>query len=282
MRLLLNFHPDLVAALSQKWPNCLNNTSKQPRHIDCEESEKIGTLLDSIEDLIAQYIAEYDPTVSEDSALDLLDIWGCKNETKQDGRLLEQMAQVDEVFKDGDTLLAVGNLNGEAALKYLGPLESDKCPVTILTGFLGAGKTTLLNHILYEQTEQKFLVIENEFGQEAIDTEMIKKNNNVVQKAGMAEAIISLDNGCACCTIRSDLRAALVNTATWLKNQKAKGGRIDGILVETTGLADPRPIIRLFKSDRAMPQQTRDTFRLDAIVTVVDAKKHQIAARARH
>jgi G3E family GTPase len=125
-------------------------------------------------------------------------------------------------------------------------------PVTVLTGFLGAGKTTLLNRILTEQHGRKLAVIENEFGEVGVDNQLVIRSD---------EEIFEMNNGCICCTVRGDLIRILGR----LMKRK---DRLDGILIETTGLADPGPVAQTFFTDDEM----RARFRLDAIVTVVDAK----------
>merc|ERR1719502_2264271 len=111
--------------------------------------------------------------------------------------------------------------------------DKDKMPVTVVTGFLGAGKTTLINHILKEKHGVRVCVIENEFGAVDIDTSLVKENMNV------AEEIISLDNGCACCTVRGDLLRAM-------KQIRVQRDKFDMVLIETTGVANPAPIVSTF------------------------------------
>jgi G3E family GTPase len=130
-------------------------------------------------------------------------------------------------------------------------------PAIILTGFLGAGKTTMLKKWLEEAHGQKIAVIENEFGEENIDKEMLVTRSE--------EQIYQMSNGCVCCTIREDLRAALQLLAA-----KRREGALDfdRVVIETTGLADPGPVAQTFFADDSV---SRD-YVLDSIVTVVDAK----------
>jgi len=125
-------------------------------------------------------------------------------------------------------------------------------PVTVLTGFLGAGKTTLLNRILTEQHGKKIAVIENEFGEVGVDNQLVIQSD---------EEIFEMNNGCICCTVRGDLLRILGR----LMKRK---DRLDAILIETTGLANPAPVAQTFFTDPEMKEQ----FSLDAIVTLVDAK----------
>ena len=130
-------------------------------------------------------------------------------------------------------------------------------PVTILTGFLGSGKTTLLKRILTETHGQKIAVIENEFGEENIDNEILVNDTQ--------ENIIQMNNGCICCSIREDLR----ETLQLLAEKKRKGELVfDRVVIETTGLADPGPVAQTFFMDEEIAEQ----YLLDSILTLVDAK----------
>jgi G3E family GTPase len=124
-------------------------------------------------------------------------------------------------------------------------------PVTVLTGYLGAGKTTLLNRILSEQHGRKYAVIVNEFGELGVDNDLVIDAD---------EEIFEMNNGCICCTVRGDLIRII-------ERLMKRRDRFDGILVETTGLADPGPVAQTFFVDEVLRACTR----LDAIVTVVDA-----------
>jgi G3E family GTPase len=130
-------------------------------------------------------------------------------------------------------------------------------PATILTGFLGSGKTTLLKRVLSEAHGQKIAIIENEFGEENID------NDILVTEA--KEQIVQMSNGCICCTIREDLRATLADLAA-----RRRSGEFDfeRVVIETTGLADPGPVAQTFFMD----DEIAESFLLDSILTLVDAK----------
>jgi G3E family GTPase len=130
-------------------------------------------------------------------------------------------------------------------------------PATILTGFLGSGKTTLLKRVLAEAHGQKIAVIENEFGEENIDSDILVSSTN--------EQIIQMSNGCICCTIREDLRATLRDLA-----EKKRKGELDfeRVVIETTGVADPGPVAQTFFMD----DEIAESFLLDSILTLVDAK----------
>ena len=130
-------------------------------------------------------------------------------------------------------------------------------PATILTGFLGSGKTTLLKRVLTEAHGQKIAVIENEFGEENIDNEILV--------ADTQEQIIQMNNGCVCCSIREDLRSTLADLA-----EKRRKGELDfdRVVIETTGLADPGPVAQTFFMD----DEIAESYLLDSVLTLVDAK----------
>ena len=134
--------------------------------------------------------------------------------------------------------------------------EREMVPVTILTGFLGSGKTTLLNRILKEDHGQRIAVIENEFGETGVDSEIIEKSE---------EQIVEMNNGCICCTVRGDL----IRILGTLKEKRDEGKlKFDCVVIETTGMADPGPVAQTFFTD----EEIGNYYLLDSIITLVDAK----------
>ena len=138
---------------------------------------------------------------------------------------------------------------------------AQQVPVTILTGFLGAGKTTLLNRILSEEHGRKIAVIENEFGEEGVD-------NDILLREDGPEQIIEMNNGCICCTVRGDLVRILGNLQ---RRREAKELDFERVIIETTGMADPAPVAQTFFID----DKIAEYYLLDAVITVVDAKHAQ-------
>lgn len=135
-------------------------------------------------------------------------------------------------------------------------MAQKKIPVTILTGFLGSGKTTLLNHILSADHGKKLAVIENEFGETGVDEEVL------LAREHSDEILVEVKNGCICCTVRGDLVESLANI------YKKTQGKLDGVIIETTGLADPAPVCQSFFVEDAV----RKYYEIDAVITIVDAK----------
>jgi G3E family GTPase len=131
-------------------------------------------------------------------------------------------------------------------------MPENQIPVTVLTGYLGAGKTTLLNRILSENHGKRYAVVVNEFGEIGIDNDLIVESD---------EEIYEMNNGCVCCTVRGDLIRVVEGL------MKRPGG-FDGILVETTGLANPAPVAQTFFMD----DEVKAKAKLDAVITVADAK----------
>ncbi|MGD9942222.1 MAG: GTP-binding protein [Burkholderiaceae bacterium] len=130
-------------------------------------------------------------------------------------------------------------------------------PVTILTGFLGSGKTTLLNRILKEQHGHRIAVIENEFGEEGVDNDLLLQERD--------EQIVEMNNGCICCTVRGDLVRILGDLR---ERRERKEIDFERVVIETTGMADPGPVAQTFFID----DDIADHYLLDAVITIVDAK----------
>jgi G3E family GTPase len=179
------------------------------------------------------------------------------------GKVVPYQIKIDNgptIFAPQDTDKCIRRIEGLLAVGQI--------PVTILTGFLGAGKTTLLNYILTKQHGKKYAIIENEFGDVAIDNQLL---DQAVGKQETVESITVLDNGCLCCTVRDDLVKAMTEIIKKVQERHRKGEKdsmIDGILIETTGMADPGPIVNTFSKNELIEKFCK----VDGILTVVDCK----------
>ncbi|KAL6134276.1 hypothetical protein ACLB2K_066508 [Fragaria x ananassa] len=169
-------------------------------------------------------------------------------------RLVSNPKRASRRFSVAATTASPPQSDGSDVLTQIPP--DNRIPATIITGFLGSGKTTLLNHILTADHGKRIAVIENEYGEVDIDGSL------VAAKSAGAEDIVMLNNGCLCCTVRGDL----VRMISELVNKKK--GRFDHIVIETTGLANPAPIIQTFYAE----DQVFNDVKLDGVVTLVDAK----------
>jgi len=208
------------------------------------------------------FLAKTMPKLSEDQKLALKNMYSLR------GDILSGLGATKRAELDYSHSLIVNPADEETKKKMSiladsassCPSADGKVPCTILTGFLGSGKTTLLNHILQAQHGKRIAVIENEFGEVGID-------DGLVKGGAMAEEenIVEMNNGCICCTVRGDLIAGLKKL---VKNAKKTNKPLDGVMIETTGLADPAPVAQTFFADDFVQQHLS----LDGILTLVDAK----------
>ena len=171
--------------------------------------------------------------------------------------LIELTAKLPIFWKTPNSAAEIAKRNADWSLPLPDWNAMSLIPATIITGFLGSGKTTLLKRVLNEAHGQKIAVIENEFGEENIDSDILVSDTT--------EQIIQMSNGCICCTIRDDLRATLRDLA-----EKKRKGLLDfdRVVIETTGLADPGPVAQTFFMD----DEIAESYLLDSILTLVDAK----------
>jgi len=241
LELLMWFHPSMQIPIKF-------NPKDYPFKVS--GSETILDLVDMAEDFFRALTMKSGPPFDMQISV----LWNVKDHKKA----LAQHEKIGEHFASGDSFGVYGDIFPEEQPQEP-KSEDQKIPVTILTGFLGSGKTTLLNYILREQREKKIAVIENEFGEVPIDDALLSK-----EKLSMAEQIVLMDNGCMCCTIRGDLVLGLMQILDDIK----AGRQVDQIMIETTGMADPVPIVRTFMST---PDLTED-LRLDAVISLADAK----------
>lgn len=165
----------------------------------------------------------------------------------------ERAADVHE--PDTDRVAEVAEAAQDGADVYE-PEPDNRIPITVITGFLGSGKTTLLNHVLTAEHGKRIAVIENEFGEVDVDGSL------VAAQRSSEEDILMLNNGCLCCTVRGDLVRMLSELV------RTRAGRFDHVIIETTGLANPAPIIQTF----FMEEELAEVVRLDGVVTLVDAR----------
>jgi len=240
LELFAFYHPSMQIPFQYDW-------KEFPLKLRPESS--VQNLLNQAEQLFEQVANQKGKEVQ----LEINVIWN----TKDPKKALNPSNKVGDFFQSGDTFGVYGDIQEAPNLPDIP--EAEKLPVTILTGFLGSGKTTLLNYILQEQREKKIAIIENEFGEVSIDDALLTD-----KKLDLAEKIIVMDNGCMCCTIRGDLEKGLQS----ILDDIHKGSKIDAIMIETTGMADPVPIVRTFM---ASPTLTAE-LRLDGVVCVADAK----------
>lgn len=215
-----------------------------------KRNSSVVDLMDECESLFEQVSA----AAGAPHELQINVLWNTKDHKKA----LNPNDKLGKHFTSGDQFGVYGDVLPVVASNPPKP-EEEKLPVTILTGFLGSGKTTLLNYILQEQKEKRIAIIENEFGEISIDDALLKQT-----KVELAEKIVVMDNGCMCCTIRGDLIKGLQQ----ILDETRKGNKLDAIIIETTGMADPVPIVRTFMSN---PELT-DELRLDAVITLADAR----------
>merc|ERR550534_1835063 len=213
--------------------------------------EELHCLVDMIEYFYTQQAMEYG--IMEE--LQVIYLESPSNKSTQ----FNYNMPVRTYFHNGDTVLCYGEILQITGAQMQMLDEKDKLPVTIITGFLGAGKTTLLNRILREKHGKRIMVIQNEFGSIEIDGTLAE--DAMFSK----EDIQILDNGCACCTVRGDLGRAFIEIL--MKSQET-GVDIEHIIVETTGLANPGPIIQTFYQEANVAM----SLKLDGILTVIDAK----------
>ena len=183
------------------------------------------------------------------------------------GRAFCQLASVGVL----DTVVAFAS----CPVGYVAYSRPQQVPITVITGFLGAGKTTLLNHILKQKDGRRVAVIENELGEIDVDSKLgtllpwekrrqQRHSTTVAENLIEKEELVSMENGCVCCSLRSDIVTALAELD---RRAKKRGQPFDNVLLETTGLADPAPVAFTFFANPWIGAK----FRLDSILCLVDA-----------
>ncbi|CAE8658299.1 unnamed protein product, partial [Polarella glacialis] len=219
----------------------------------------------------ARFAEEVGSSLAAGRGLDLAGLWATRADILMNlgglHRAAAELAAAGQLAPEDQRVAALRaecaklqQVQDEGFVEEAAIAAASKMPVHILTGFLGSGKTTLLNHILEGSHGKRFAVIENEFGEIGIDDGLIARREELG-----AEQIIEMNNGCICCTVRGDLIVGLKNL---LKRIASDGLRLDGVIIETTGLADPAPVAQTFFADDYI--QARMV--LDCIITVIDAK----------
>lgn len=208
----------------------------------------------------AVFVTEFASKITEEQKKTLASMYEVR------GDIISGLGAFKRAAADFTAAAAFGN-EGVAAKQKIaedaakGPKKkSDKIPVTVITGYLGSGKTTLLNRILKEHHGKRIAVIENEFGEVGIDDALIEAGPMSTE-----ENIVEMNNGCICCTVRGDLIAGLKKL---VRNAQKNEKPLDGVIIETTGLADPAPVAQTFFADDFVQQKLA----LDGILTVADAK----------
>jgi len=235
-----------------KLPACLASVNMKDYPFTIVSEVLVMELMEKVEAFVEEVCEKSDEPVQ----FQIQVLWN----TKDNKKALNPGDKVGAHFVDGDTFGIHGDI--VAAPKSFPKIPDEKkLPVTILTGFLGAGKTTLLNYLLQEQREKKIAVIENEFGEISIDDALLKLKKD---KIAFAEKVVVMDNGCVCCTIRGDL----IEGFRQILDELEKGHHLDQIVLETTGMADPVPIVRTFMTS----EEINARLRLDGVITVADAK----------
>eukprot|EP00038_Savillea_parva_P007288 m.169067 g.169067 ORF g.169067 m.169067 type:complete len:508 (+) comp13048_c0_seq1:75-1598(+) len=183
---------------------------------------------------------------------------------REAGQIIMYGKEVGETFQPGEEVIVVCEVRPAGSLPADGPeplSDDEKIPCTVITGFLGAGKTTLLNHILTEQHGRRIAVLENEFGAMSIDDKLLSA------KLTGAEQIVVADNGCICCTVRGDL-VDMIGQVLDRNDTLPKEKQIEAILIETTGMADPSPVLQTFVAS----QRCMEHCVVDGVITVVDTR----------